>query len=400
MSILNLRSEEPTAEQADRDPLDDTPPGLDAIRAWIRRPHPWLRGVWLWIRWIGAGVANAYRFLGKHAGPAAKRLGEIASKGERLSRAATRAGNAVREIGGGFARGAQALGVPEKRIEKASAGLAGLGGAVRRFGGRVAAGGGAAAQVFGGVGRLARAFGGNGSTGLGLLDPPEEREPKQPPPPPRRPEKPNSGGTPSLTPGRDTPHQPDSPVPPEAPAPNPAPSGPPADGKTTPGPAVLAKSTPGRDTPDRRDSPVPPQPPDRDPAPSEPPAASKTTPASAASAESAADRLEGLPEVLVPHVNALRERTPRDVLWPLIFDICSWREWTTPAELARWLSMHQQSLTKRHLGPMTKEGLLELRYPDKRSSPRQAYRARRRSAPGVASGRPRNTDPEPPATSA
>ena len=377
MSILNLRSEEPTAEQANRDPLDDTPPGLNAIRAWIRKPHPWLRGVWLWIRWIGAGVANAYRFLGKHAGPAAKRLGEIASKGERLSRAATRAGNAVREIGGGFARGAQALGVPETRIEKASARLAGLGGAVRRFGGRVAAGGGAAAQVFGGVGRLARAFGGNGSTGLGLLDPPGEREPKQQPPPKPPPENSDSRPIPSLTPGQDVPHRPDKP-----------------NSHRTP------SLTPGHDAPQRPDSPVPPQAPDRDPAPSEPPAASKTTPAVAASAESAADRLEGLPEVLVPHVNALRKRTPRDVLWPLIFDICSWREWTTPAELARWLSMHQHSLTKRHLRPMTKEGLLELRYPDKRSSPRQAYRARRRSAPGVASGRPRNTDPEPPATSA
>ena len=377
MSILNLRSEQPVSEQADRDPLDDTPPGLDAIRAWIRKPHPWLRGVWLWIRWIGAGVANAYRFLGKHAGPAAKRLGEIASKGERLSRAATRAGNAVREIGGGFARGAQALGVPEKRIEKASARLAGLGGAVRRFGGRVAAGGGAAAQVFGGVGRLARAFGGNGSTGLGLLDPPGEREPKRQPPPKPPPENSDSRPIPSLTPGQDVPQRPNKP-----------------NSRRTP------SLTPGHDAPQRPDSPVPPQAPDRDPAPSGPPAASKTTPAAAASARSAPDRLEGLPEVFVPHVNSLRERTRRNVLWPLIFDICSWREWTTPAELARWLSMHQHSLTKRHLGPMTKEGLLELRYPDKRSSPKQAYRARRRRVLGVASGRPRNTDPEPPATSA
>lgn len=353
MSILNLRSEEPVPEPADRNSLDDTPPGLDAIRAWIRKPHPWLRGVWLWIRWIGAGVAAGYRFLGKHAGPAAKRLGEIASKGERLSRAATRAGNAVREIGGGFARGAQALGVPETRIEKASARLAGLGGAVRRLGGRVAAGGGAAAQVFGGVGRLARAFRGDGSKGLGLLDPPGEPKPKQPPLPPPRPEKPNFRRTPSLTPGRDTPHQPDSPVPPEAPAPNPAPSGPPPSSKTTPAPA-----------------------------------------------ESEPDRLEGLPEVFFSRVNALRERTRRNVLWPLIFDICGWREWTTPAELARWLSMHQHSLTRRHLGPMTRKGLLELRYPDRRSSPKQAYRARRRSPSGATSGQPPNSAPDPASTSA
>lgn len=373
MSILNLRSEEPLSELADQSALDETPPGLDAIRAWFRKPHPWLRGVWLWIRWIGAGVVDGCRFLGKHAGPAAKRLGEIASKGERLSRAATRAGNAVREIGGGFARGAQALGVPEARIEKASKRLAGLGGAVRRFGGQVAAGGAAAAQVFGGVGRLARAFRGDGATGLGLLDSTGEREPKQQPPPKPPPENSDSRPIPSLTPGHDVPHRPDKP-----------------NSRRTP------SLTPGHDAPQRPDSPVPTQAPDPDPAPSRPPAGSKTTPAAAASAESAADRLEGLPKVFVPRVNALRERTRRKVLWPLIFDICGWREWTTPAELARWLSMHQRSLVRRHLQPMTREGLLELRYPDQRSSPKQAYRALRRSAPDAVSHRAPNSDPEPP----
>lgn len=377
MSILNLRSEEPVPEPADRNSLDDTPPGLDAIRAWIRKPHPWLRGVWLWIRWIGAGVAAGYRFLGKHAGPAAKRLGEIAPKGERVSRAATRAGNAVREIGGGFARGAQALGVPETRIEKASARLAGLGGAVRRFGGRVAAGGGAAAEVFGGVGRLARAFGGDGATGLGLLDPPGEREPKQQLPPKPPPEDSDSRPMPSLTPVQDVAHRPDKP-----------------NSRRTP------SLTPGRDAPQGPDSPVPPQAPDPDPAPSGPSAGSRTTPAAAASGSSEPDRLEGLPKVFVPRVNALRERTRRKVLWPLISDICGWREWTTPAELARWLSMHQHSLTKRHLGPMTRKGLLELRYPDQRSSPKQAYRARRRSPSGAASGQPPDSAPNPASTSA
>jgi hypothetical protein len=88
--------------------------------------------------------------------------------------------------------------------------------------------------------------------------------------------------------------------------------------------------------------------------------------------------------VFTPRVRALGERPGRRILWPLIFDICGSREWTTPAELARWFSMHQRGLVKRHLRPMTKEGLLEQRYPDQRSSPRQAYRTRRDDAPDAA----------------
>ena len=355
MSILDLRSEEPVSEPADANALEETPPGLDGIRAWIRKPRPWLRGVWLWIRWIATGLADGYRFLKKQAGPAAKRLHQIASEGERLSRAATRAGNAVREIGGGFARGARALGVSDTRIGRAGARLVRLGGTARRFGGRVTAGGGAAAEVFAGVGRLARSFRGNGKTGLGLVDPPEEREPKQPAAPKPRLDKPNSPRTPPVTPGVDGPQQRGSPVASQAPPRFPAPSPPPAGGEQAPSPAPSVR--PGQ------------------------------------------DRLEGLPKVFVPRVNALRERPWRTVLWPLVFDICSWREWTTPAELARWLSMHRRSLVRRHLHPMTEEGLLEVRYPDQRSSPKQAYRARRKRAPVVGSGGAPHSDPDTPSTS-
>ena len=55
-------------------------------------------------------------------------------------------------------------------------------------------------------------------------------------------------------------------------------------------------------------------------------------------------------------VLALSERPSREVLHPLILDICRLRDWTTAKELARWFSMHQRSLVHRHLGPMVDDG--------------------------------------------
>ena len=40
-------------------------------------------------------------------------------------------------------------------------------------------------------------------------------------------------------------------------------------------------------------------------------------------------------------------------------------------------AMHRGMLVHRHLRPMLEAGVLELKYPDRPSSPRQAYRARR-----------------------
>ena len=331
MPILDLRSEEPVSAPTDHDPLDETPPGLDAIRAWIRKPRPWLRGVRLWVRWILSGFAETYRFLKQHAGPAAKKLRRIATEGERAGRAATLAGNAVRKIGGAVTRGARALRTSDGRIGSAGRKLGKLGGAVRRFGGQLNEGGNAAAEIFAGVGRLTRALRRNAQTGLGLLDPPEEPEPKAPGPAPQ---------TLRQSPARRLPR--------------------PAKEEQTPRPPAPEAAPEALD-----------EPPAPSPSPGPPPTAAPVW----------EERLVGLPRVFIPQIKALGERPRSDVLWPLIFEICGWREWTTPAELARWFSMHHRSLVKRHLGPMTKEGLLERRFPDRPNSPRQAYRARRDGAP-------------------
>jgi len=340
LSILNLRSEEPVSEPANDNLLDETPPGLNAIRAWIRKPRPRLHGVWLWVRWILAGIARGCRFLTRHAGPTAQRLRRIASEGERVSRAAAQAGHAVRDIGGAVARGARALRGTDGRIRRAGARLGEIGGSVRRFGGQMTEGGGAAAELFAGVGRLTHALRANEPAGLGLLDPPEApesdepqlSEPKAANTETRRPRAPQPRRK-AVKPRSEEPQQPQPP----------------------PRPSVQPPATPA---------------PARDPRQAVRPAPKVPDP----------ERFAGLPEILHPWVKGLKRRARRDSLRALILEICSRREWTTPAELARWLAKDRTNLVKRHLRPMTKEGLLELRYPDRRSSPKQAYRARPRPA--------------------
>ena len=213
-------------------------------------------------------------------------------------------------------------------------------------------------------------------------------EPAPPPEPPKQPPKPD-------------------PVPPEVPKPDPKPDEGPADEQPEPQPGATPPDGSGRApsesaTPvsaphapaEGTREPVPPTPPDPTPEPptdprSDPtpepdpdsspstptPPPSEPTPAIPSEADLEA-RLEGVPTVLLPQVRAavLKGRSPRNVLHPLILEICYRRDWTTAKQLARWLDMHQASLTERHLGPLVRAGLLELKYPDRPNSPQQAYR--------------------------
>ena len=353
MSILNLRAEDPESEPANSNALDETPPGLEAIRAWIRKPRPWLRGVRLWIRWIGAGIRTAYRYVRKNWPAARQRIHRIAVEGEKAARVAVRVGHAARKVGGGIVRSTRALRGPDGKVSGATAEVRKLGRTVLGFGGRLAEGGTGIAAAFSSVGDLTRVLRGDGATGLGLLDPPATPES----------DKPGRSQGDAANPKTHRPRAPQrrkKAVEPRDEEPLPAPPGTEVQPPGNPDPARDPTETVSgiRNVPDP-------------------------------------DRFAGLPEILVPWVKELKPRPRRDSLRALIFEICGSREWTTPAELARWLSMHQHSLTKRHLRPMTKEGLLELRYPGRRSSPRQAYRARRRGAPVAGSGRTPKSDPDP-----
>ncbi|MGB5147005.1 MAG: ATP-binding protein [Porticoccaceae bacterium] len=86
------------------------------------------------------------------------------------------------------------------------------------------------------------------------------------------------------------------------------------------------------------------------------------------------DRGELAPEVLAA-IQQLGTRPRKERLRAVIASICAQRDWTTPAELARWLNIRPANLTERHLSPMVKAGQLERRFPDAPTHAEQAYRS-------------------------
>ena len=312
---------------------EETPPGLDAIRAWLRKPRPRLHGLWIWLRWILSGIPAAYQYL-KEKWPAAReRIRRIASEGEKVARGAVRIGYATREIGGGIVRSTRALRGPDGKVAGATARVRELGRAVRGFGGRLTEGGTGIAAAFSSLRRLTRADLGESTAGLGLLDPPADGEPER-----------------SEAPARQLPEAVEPSVPDRV-----------SDDERS-RPAVRRTEAGKRPEPsaEPRQPELPSQP--VAPAPSE---------------KDRKARFKGLPEVFIPQAAAVGDRPHPVALRTLILDICRHRDWTTPAELARWFSMHRRSFSNRHLRPLLEAGLLERRFPDSANTPKQAYRARR-----------------------
>lgn len=311
---------------------EETPPGLDAIRAWLRKPRPRLRGLWIWIRWILSWIPAAYRYV-KEKWPAAReRIHRIAAEGEKVSRIAIRVGYAARDIGGGIVRSTRALRGPDGKVTGATARVRELGRAVRGFGGRLTEGGGGIASALSSLHRLTRARSGESGTGLGLLDPPEEPDRETSRPPLRRLAEPAEPGAPA-----------------------------PAQGERKQRP-MLPRATPEWSR-DERLEPRESKAPGRQPVTSPP-------------AEDHEARFKDLPKVFIPQAKAVGERPHPESFRALILDICLHREWTTPAQLARWFGKHRRSLASRHLRPLLEAGLLERRFPDRPNTPKQAYRTR------------------------
>lgn len=92
------------------------------------------------------------------------------------------------------------------------------------------------------------------------------------------------------------------------------------------------------------------------------------------------DRGEPPPEVLAA-IQQLGTRPRKERLRTVIEAICAQRDWTTPAELARWLDILPANLTERHLSPMVQSGRLERRFPDTPTHSEQAYRSTRMQLP-------------------
>lgn len=326
---------------------EEKPPGLDAIRAWLPKPRPWLHGVWLWIRWILSGIPAAYRFLRKNWPAVREGIHRVAVQGEKVARGAVRAGHAAREIGGGIVRSTRALRGTDGKVSGATAKVREVGRAMRDIGGRLTEGGRGAAAAFSGVRRWMPSRAKDAPSGLGLLDPPEP------------------AGEPSATPTRLQ-----GLTAPEA-------SG--VSGNQASGPTVPKSVPEGRYEPPAR------------PASSDPPGLSAATPSVDEDRDA---RFQGLPEVLILQVASFGERSHPEALRALILDICRRRDWTTPAQLARWFSMHRRSLSNRHIRPLLEAGLLERRYPDSPNTPKQAYRSRREPGPPgrQPEARPGNSD--------
>ena len=97
MASLNLHSRDPVPEPDDETTLPETPPGLDAIRDWLQKPRPWVRGVRLWVEWILSGPPEAWRWLRKHGPRMAKWLRRLAAEGTVTRRVLERVGHLLRE---------------------------------------------------------------------------------------------------------------------------------------------------------------------------------------------------------------------------------------------------------------------------------------------------------------
>ena len=393
MSVLKLRDEDPVPEPDKEVVLPETPPGLDAIKAWMREPRPWLRGIKLWIKHILSAGPVTWKWLREHVPRAVKwlrrLLRRIANRGAPAVRPLAEVGKVLRELGERIGGVADELRDLLGKQTPPGTQLEGLGRIAQTVGRLIVS----TARFLGAVLKLIGKL-------LALLTklesppapaPPREtpEPPPEPDPNPRKDPKPDEGPAEEDPepdpPGEGTPEPVPTPVPDPGPdpAPEPDPNPDPAP-EPDPNPDPTPEPDPNPD-PTPEPDPNPDPPPDPDPGPDPPPEpdadSSPTTPAPVPEPDptvpSKADleaRLKGLPAVLHEQVLANEGRTPPDILRPLILDICLRRDWSTSRQLARWLGMHGPSLAERHLGPLVRDGLLELKYPDRPSSPRQAYR--------------------------
>lgn len=382
LSLLNLHSRDPDPqpEPEDQIVLPETPPGLDAIRAWLTKPRPWLHGVRLWIHWLLSGPPAAYTWLKEQSPRIRRTLHRIAAEGTLVRRILERVGNLLRETADGTEAAFRAFRDPRGERERESGELDHLPETVRRLGQRVTLGARLVTIVVSILKRLAELFPETPTTTAPDPDPVPDNPPDDTPPPPPAP-------TPDPTPdpGPEPPPKPEpklSPKPEPKPDPRHAPrhepqppslpSGEPqgakeeeeAEGKPPPDPPEPDTGSP---EPDPDTAPPDTDPPEPDPPPETPPIDWDA-------------RLEGLPPILHKWVRDLGKRPRRDSLHALILKICSVREWTTSEDLARFLGMHQHSLVARHLSDLVDAGLLKLKHPERPKHPRQAYRSTPKAA--------------------
>ena len=352
--MLNLRSDEPALEPHDEIGPDETPPGLEAIRAWLRKPRPWLRGVRLWIRQFAKWYRAFRKWAGENAVPAARRAAELAARGAEVARAVGKAGAIAGDVAKHIGDAGRALQNRDGRVGQVSRAVATRAGQIREFSTGVvqsakgvAAAGDALDRLRGMLPSRRKAEDGrqaqedDSSPDRRLVPVPRRRtrrKSSQPSEPRREP------ASKSPEPRRQT--RPETPSSQSKPA-----SRPPAasrSGRRAPPPAGGKKD----ETPD---SPSP-----------------GPSPRDARRAEELA-KLSAGPRV---SIQRLRPRPRKETLRSIIVDVIRERGWTTSAELGLILGVDHRNLARRHLRPMVEAGVLELRHPDVVSHRYQAYRVR------------------------
>ena len=378
LNLLDYPEEDPPAGPDAESPDPETPPGLDAIRAWLRKPRPWLRGVRLWIAWIRREAPEAWQRLRKHGRRIAKSLRRLAAEGTATRRVLERVGHLLRETAVKLDAAFKAFRDPRGESQGATGELDQLGETFRRLGERVTLGARLVGIVVSALKRLADFFP-EPPAAAPVPGPPETHRPPpdapgtDPPTPDAPPIHPRLTLPRPIHPRRTPPGPPT----PDAPGTDPPTDAPGTDPPTpdTPGTDPPAPDAPGTDPPDAPDPPTldrtlpgPIHPRDR----GHPPATPRPVDWEA--------RLKGLPPVLHRWVRELGPRPRRNTLRALILQICNLREWTTSEELARFLDMHKPSLVYRHLRPLVDTGALALKYPEEPNHPRQAYRTRPEAA--------------------
>lgn len=351
---------------ADRQLLPDAPeepPGLDRIRGWLRRPRPRLRAVWLWLRWLGRGIAGGAGWVGRNALPAARGMGRIAAGGARVARAAAHIGRSAGKVGASLGEMGSGMSAAGGRFGRIGSALSNAGGRVRRFGRGLRRTGRGAAEGLDSVSALGRRLDSDAPLGpppTEELPPPPPEEPESESPPVERPRPPRTRKTASSATAPSAP----PPTPPEPAQPEPPPE---AERSVKPAAGVARKPAAKRKRKRSSPPPAPDSAKETDAAPKAPPAPPETPPSDASA--------DALPEALLTRIAALGKRPRKQALRSLILDICRVREWTTATELAAILGVGRRSLSTRHITPMADAGLLERRYPDNPTNPAQAYRA-------------------------
>ena len=375
--MLNLRQPPPEESSPSSSPAEDSrdaetvesvrtllesrqPPGLARIRRFVLKPRPRLWkfgvGVWLWLVKIAEWFVDFLRWLGRGSGRVVKVLGLAGFIGRRVQNLGARVGHWGRNWSSA-----------EGRLGRLGVRWAALGERLVKHGATFAAFSDGATEL---TKRAARF----------LAEVTDARMPDPIPDPAPDGGGPTPGPNPSPAPQRKAPAtsapdvaRPESRSAPAPPAESrPRPAAKPAPASKAPAPeARSAQTRPPEAAPKARSGRTGPTGASPKPTPSPSPAAEPPP------------LPEDIPVYLQLRLRALRQssRPLPESVQRLILEVTEARGWTRPGELAAWLGFDTNYLNRRYLAPMTKAGLVERRFPDRVSHPRQTYRAARATAP-------------------